>query len=366
VKYSAMTGQSLFYMGETDLKHKILAVVEEAGAEKAAYALKLLQSEGQISIASTGKDPATGKLITHEYHVEGPVMIFLTTTAVEIDEELQNRCIILSIDEGREQTKAIHQMQRQLETLEGLIIRQKRSAILELHRNAQRLLRPLEVVNPYATRLTFLDDRTRTRRDHMKYLILIKSIALLHQYQRPIKQQGSMKYVEVTLADIEAANKIADEVFGRSLDELPPQTRRLLLLIDSMVKDACQSLKMSRCDFRFTRKDVRRHTRWSDFQVRIHLERLLTLEYLLVHRGGRGQTIVYELLYDGKGQDGKPFILGLLDPSELRKEESGRLKGKTVEAQTFDYDKKFEGQNDEFEGPLSPHCAPIEVGVCVG
>src|SRR5439155_13913971 len=29
VKYSAMTGQSLFYMGETDLKQKILAVVEE-------------------------------------------------------------------------------------------------------------------------------------------------------------------------------------------------------------------------------------------------------------------------------------------------------------------------------------------------
>ena len=29
VKYSAMTGQSLFYMGETNLKHKILAIVEE-------------------------------------------------------------------------------------------------------------------------------------------------------------------------------------------------------------------------------------------------------------------------------------------------------------------------------------------------
>jgi len=30
-----MTGQSLFYMGETDLKHKVLAIVEEAGAERA-------------------------------------------------------------------------------------------------------------------------------------------------------------------------------------------------------------------------------------------------------------------------------------------------------------------------------------------
>ena len=42
VQYSAMTGQSLFYMGETDLKNKILAIVEEEGAQRAAYALKLL------------------------------------------------------------------------------------------------------------------------------------------------------------------------------------------------------------------------------------------------------------------------------------------------------------------------------------
>jgi hypothetical protein len=67
VQYSAMTGQSLFYMGSMNLKHKILALAEEAGAARASYALKLLQSEGTLSIASTGKDPETGKLITQEY-----------------------------------------------------------------------------------------------------------------------------------------------------------------------------------------------------------------------------------------------------------------------------------------------------------
>ena len=40
VKYSAMTGQSLFYMGETNLKHKILAIAEEEGASRASYALE--------------------------------------------------------------------------------------------------------------------------------------------------------------------------------------------------------------------------------------------------------------------------------------------------------------------------------------
>lgn len=91
VQYSAMTGQSLFYMGETDLSHKILAIAEEQGAQSASYALKLLQSDGALTIASTGKDPATGRLLTHEYRVQGPVMIFMTTTAIEVDEELLNR-----------------------------------------------------------------------------------------------------------------------------------------------------------------------------------------------------------------------------------------------------------------------------------
>ncbi len=187
IKYSAMTGQSLFYMGEKDLKHKVLAIVEEEGASRAAYALKLLQSEGALTIASTGKDPATGRLVTHQYRVEGPVMIFLTTTAIDLDEELLNRCLVLTVNEDREQTQAIHRLQREAQTLEGLLARQERDEILKLHRNAQRLLKPLFVVNPYARELTFPDSLTRTRRDHTKYLTLIRSIALLHQHQRPVK-----------------------------------------------------------------------------------------------------------------------------------------------------------------------------------
>jgi hypothetical protein len=267
VKYSAMTGQSLFYMGETDLKHKILAIAEEEGAERAAYALKMLQSEGELSIASTGKDPATGRLVTHEYKVSGPVMVFLTTTSIEIDEELQNRCIVLTVDENREQTRAIHRLQRELRTKEGYLLKRERTRLLRLHRNAQRLLRPLPVINPYARRLTFLDDKTRTRRDHDKYLDLIESIALLHQYQRTRKtlQEGGkpVNYLEVTPEDIETANRLADEVLGRSLDELPPQTRRFLLLLEAAVAGRCAAMGLPRDEFRFSRRDARLFTGWS-------------------------------------------------------------------------------------------------------
>jgi DNA primase len=232
IHYSAMTGQSLFYLGEHDLKHKILGIAEEEGVRQASYALKLLQSQGELTIASTGKDPQTGKLVTEEYRVEGPVMLLLTTTAIDIDEELLNRCLVLTVDESRDQTRRIQARQRQARTLQGLLAGEQAKTVRGLHRNAQRLLKPLAVVNPYAERLTFLDERTRTRRDHQKYLTLIDAIALLHQHQRPIKtaeQAGQrIEYVEVTPADIALANRLAHEVLGRSLDELPPQTRQVL------------------------------------------------------------------------------------------------------------------------------------------
>jgi len=322
VQYSAMTGQSLFYMGEQDLKHKVLAIVEEEGAHTAAYALKLLQSEGVLTIASTGKDPATGRLLTHQYRVEGPVMIFLTTTAIDLDEEMLNRCLVLSVNEDRAQTQAIHRVQREAQTVEGLLRRRDRDAVLAVHRNAQRLLKPVPVVNPYARELTFHDSQTRTRRDHMKYLTLIRSVALLHQYQRPpktVQHNGrAVEYIEVTVNDIAVANRLAHEILGRSLDELPPQTRRLLLTVDEMVTAECKRQKMERSDYRFSRRDVREATGWGDTQLKIHLHRLEELEYLLVHRGGRGQSIVYELMFTRPADGGKPVLGGLIDVEKLR------------------------------------------------
>jgi hypothetical protein len=321
-QYSAMTGQSLFYMGETDLKHKVLAIVEEEGATRAAYALKLLQSEGVLTIASTGKDPSTGKLVTHQYRVEGPVMIFLTTTAIQLDEELLNRCLVLTVNEDRSQTQAIHRLQREQQTLQGLLTRHDRTDTLKLHRNSQRLLKPVFVANPYALDLTFLDSQTRTRRDHMKYLTLIRSIALLHQYQRQVKTTQhhgrTVEYIEVTLDDIAMANRLAHEVLGRGLDELPPQTRRLLFLIDEMVGKECERLKMERKDFLFSRREVRQYTGWGNTQLKTHLGRLEDLEYLLVHHGGRGQSFVYELVFERSAGDDKPVLPGLIDVEKLR------------------------------------------------
>jgi hypothetical protein len=226
-------------------------------------------------------------------------MIMLTTTAIDLDEELQNRCLTLSVDESPEQTAKIHTLQRERRTLAGLVAKAERTELLRVLRNVQRLLTAVEVLNPYAPSLTFPSGRTRNRRDHEKYLTLIDAIALLHQHQRPKGRYElggrTLEYVPVTLDDIALANELAPEVLGRSLDELPPQTRTVLGHIRTLMRAKREKTKSVDS---FTRRELHGACGWSFTQLRIHLERLIEQEYVAAHCGRMGSQFVYELLID--------------------------------------------------------------------
>jgi DNA primase len=366
IRYSAMTGQSLYYMGQTDLKHRILALAEEEGAARASYALKLLQSDGELTMAATGKDPTSGNLVTQEYHVEGPVMLMLTTTAIEIDEELMNRCLVLTVDEGSEQTRAIHARQRERRTLSGLMAREGKQGIQQLHQQAQRLLRPLAVVNPFAEQLSFHAQHARARRDHEKYLTLIDTVALLHQHQRPIRRavcgDRSIEYIEVTREDIEAAHAIAHEVLGRSLDELPPVTRKLLCVLSDYVAERARVQRAPRDEVRFTRRELREACGWGDTQLRLHLERLAELELLGSERGGPGGQLRYTLKHEATGDASRTRLCGLVDPGQLDEPAATTAKSRGVGAQVAGLEGELAGCEDEGAGHLRADGGPVAGG----
>ncbi len=111
----------------------------------------------------------------------------------------------------------------------------------------------------------------------------------------------------MTQDDIRLANQLAHEILGRTLDEMPPQTRKLLLLIQAWIRDSGQP----RHEMIFTRKQLRDAVQWGDTQLKIHLSRLVEMEYLLLHR--RGLTFAYELLFDGAASD-TAYLCGLIVP----------------------------------------------------
>ena len=103
---------------------------------------------------------------------------------------------------------------------------------------------------------------------------------------------------------------LANHVLMRSLDDVPTQTRRLLLVIDKMVTSECVRLQIERMDYRFTRATVRQFSGWSDSQLKTHLHRLEELEYLALYRGAPGQNFVYGLNFE-MDADGRPVLPGL-------------------------------------------------------
>jgi hypothetical protein len=222
----------------------------------------------------------------------------------------------LSVDESREQTSAIHRIQRHGQTREGLIHRRGVSERLLVWRNVQRLLQPVDVVNPYAQELTFSNHRTRTRRDMAKYLTLVNAVALCHQYQKPRHRDQHGEYIEVDLDDIELANRLSTRVLGRNLDDLPTQTAELLRQIVSQVSAAAKEQGVELDQVGFTRRWVRERTHWGDTQLKIHLRRLEELEYLRQRKSAHG-VFEYRLCGLDVSSDGV-LLVGLQDIAALR------------------------------------------------
>jgi DNA primase len=296
-------------------------VEEEKGVEDAAYALRALQSAKSLTLST-----AAGKGDARRREVKGPVSLFVTTTRTDLDEETAGRFLTLAVDESKEQTRAILAAQREAEARSP----EGRERLLRLHQNAQRLLAPVKVVNPFGPRLRFPDDRLSARRDHRKYLGLIRAVAYSRQHQRELKD-GS---VQVLLEDIALANRLAHHALGQSLYDLTPPSRRLLMELRDWLLDRARKAGTPMVEMRFTRRELRERTGWKRTQLEEHLKELVQAEYVLGVTGeGQGKRALYRLDWEGQGLGGERFYQGLVDVRELAgclpgacREESGTPK----------------------------------------
>ena len=209
--------------------------------------------------------------------------LLMTTTSAELDDELANRLLVLAVDEGRAQTRAVQAAQRAAETLDGLVARAMRAEVIALHANAQRLLSPVAVVNPHAPSLSFSDRGTRAGGTTPSTSGLVRAVALAHQHQRERKQVivggKVVTYIEATEADVAAVDRLCASVLGTTADEMSPATRRLL--------DALGAFVAGRAEPSFTRRELRDATGFGDSQLKVHLGRLVDLEYVVATGAGR-------------------------------------------------------------------------------
>jgi DNA primase len=288
VSLSSITSQALYYLGATGLRHKVLFVAEEHGSSRAAYALKLLVSEGRLSIASTGNDEG-GLPRTKNYETAGPLSLMMTTTSTTLDPELENRLVVLGVDEDPSQTSAIIRAQRTAASLAGLRSSGERNAVRHRHHNIQRMLESVVVIIPDGP-VSFPSSAARHRRDHVKFLSMITALATLHQHQRErrtvLLDGVELSYIEATSEDVAYASELCGHVLVRDLEGLAPQARRLLLEVRSFAGEQALAFERNLYDVDVTRRQLRERLGWSINQVRDATDRLVELEYLVVSGGG--------------------------------------------------------------------------------
>jgi DNA primase len=314
IQYTRLTGKSLFYKEENDLKHKVLAIEEEEGMQEAMYSIKTLITSQKLSVAATRTDAKTGKLSVDEYTVYGPVVVMVSTTNPNgLTDEEKRRFLILTIDESRERTRSILQMQRQKNRHLWYKTSMDEAGITRLHHNMQRLLKPLTVTFPDDVVIEYPDGRLQMRGEQGKFISLVKAITLLHQHQRKTGRDErlggtSFEYVQATQRDVELARELGRAVFPRNVDDVSPTGRTLLGHIDDFVHEKHRTLRGKEPEnnedlssIPFTRKELRERNGWSEKQIRTNIEPLVELGYLAsVGHSRQGSAYRYLLLDNGK------------------------------------------------------------------
>lgn len=306
LRLTRLTNQALFYQEKDSLRHKLIAVEEEAGLQGAGYSIRHLLTAHSLTSLTTLKEEGKERPVSKAHEVEGPVALMMTTTNSSLHYETLNRFIVMTVDESQKQTRAILEAQRRRETLQGLMEKNHQEAIQRRHHNAQRLLEGLEIVNPFAEKLHFSTSLLRARREQGKYLGLMKAIAFLRQYQKEAKEisngKGTVRYLEVDPKDLEITDELAREILFRGLGEATPLAQSLLYEIREFCEKKSNEEGKGRgfLEAPFTRREIREYTGWSDYQLRRELARLVELEYLIPLTGRKGKRFLYTLAWEGE------------------------------------------------------------------
>ena len=106
---------------------------------------------------------------------------------------------------------------------------------------------------------------------------------------------------------------------GQSLDELAKPSRTLLTGIYEMVKGLADQKEIPLDQVYFSRRMIREHLGWTDWQVRAHIKQLEELEYLHARIGARGKEYAYALNYRGQAEQSGKCYLNLTPVAEIKK-----------------------------------------------
>lgn len=304
LEITVLSENAFYYFGQRELKNKLILIEDLDGAENVLYPLRELQSKKRISKTVAHKD-TRGNTKTVSLTVEGPVSVAGCTTKESIYEDNANRSFLIYLDESPEQDEKIMIYQRKRSA--GNINTEEENNIKQLLQNTQRILQPISVRNPYAEQLKLPQEVFKPRRTNSHYLQFIEAITFYHQYQREQKADESTGeiYIETTIEDIEAANKLINEILLRKSDELNTACRRYFEYMKAYLRTENKTA--------FTTKEVRQALRTNHSNQKRYMRQLLLNNYIKKSTGTKAKGYSYEIVSYEEYEQLKNSISSVLD-----------------------------------------------------
>lgn len=282
-RYTRVTDNSFYNQDEYFFVNKLLCFEDLDGLkEDAQLAVRELQSN-EILITSTSIKDASGKISGGERTVRGPIASLACTTKGEIYEDNVSRSFLIAVDESREQTQKIIQYQNEISA--GLIEKKQQQSVADFLQNCMRLLKPYEVINPYAHKIKLPEEAHKIRRLNELYQSFVKQITLLNQYQRKQDKQGRLIAEK---DDLQTACDILFESILLKVDELDGSLRQFFERLKAYLKDKEQE---------FTQREIRQFMHISKAQCSRFFHHLQAMEYIVSKYSGNQRLICYKVDY---------------------------------------------------------------------
>lgn len=328
MEYTSMTARALDYRDE-DLIGKVISISELNGTDEIDHTLRVAQSEQRLMRAYTIKDEVTGNMRNIERSIIIKSTFIITTTETSIHNENNTRIFSLYADESLEQTKRINEFIKHTHTREFKLQNINRKKITDILKAVQYLIRPIEIVIPYASLLDFPNASTRNRRDLSRFLSFITVVALLNQHKKEIKKDELGEYIEADLLDYELTYNYLLPIIKNTLADLSPRDE-LVLKVCCLIQD---NLKVKLGDKSFTIKDIQSMAIKKEIDLknvvnlRNEISELIDREYLELvsgQYGKKGSRQKFKVIANYKFSEDGSFDIEnkkeslILSPDELK------------------------------------------------
>ena len=284
-RYTRVTDNSFYNQDEYFFVHKLICFEDLDGLkEDAQLAVRELQSN-EILRTSTSLKDKNGSITGGERVVRGPIASMACTTRGETYEDNVSRSFLIAVDESKEQTLKVIEYQNN--EAAGLITKSEQKKIKNFMQNCMRLLKPYEVINPYANKIKLPHEAHKIRRLNELYQSFVRQITLLNQYQRKQDRQGRLI---TDKEDLQTACDILFESIVLKVDELDGSLRQFFEKLKTYLLQ-----KGKESDF--TQREIRQVLNISKAQCSRFFGRLQSMEYITSKYSGNQRKVKYRIDY---------------------------------------------------------------------